>query len=169
MNFFLKYVFSPVCWGQLRPFLSFLSLYTEFLQIFGTQILDSCPVWFLALVEGGMSIGTHDICLSLLAWWEVGCFPCEVYRNPCHFCIVCRKCGDRNLSHSCYIEALQSFQQGPICWGLLGYREVIFISLSRFILCFHWGGLLASSQYLRQQLGVAGDGRDNWGRFQLCQ
>lgn len=111
-----KYVLDPVCWGQLRPFLGFLSLYIQFLPTFETQALDSCPVWPLALMEGLTSVGAHDICLSLLAWWEVSYFPCEAYRSLCHFCIVCRKCGDRNLSHSCYIEALQGSPQGPICW-----------------------------------------------------
>lgn len=63
------------------------------------------------------SVGAYDIlffvsaCLvwtDLLSPWGA--------QEPVSFCKVCRKCGYRNASHSCYNKAVQGSPQGPICW-----------------------------------------------------
>lgn len=112
--------------GSVMALLSFLSSYTYPVP------KNSCD-WSLGLSSSMSSclgtrvtyVGAHDIFLSLLAWCELSYSPCKACRNLCHFCKVCRKCGDRNRSHSCDNEAVQGSPQGAV----LGQREVILISL----------------------------------------
>lgn len=84
------------------------------------------------------SVGAHDICLPFLAWWELGYFPCEAYRNLCHFCIVCRKCGDRSLWGQLFHCGSASIPTGSNMLEVYFGTGKLFSSLwSCFILCFH--------------------------------
>lgn len=165
-----KSMYLVLSLGSVRALLSFLSSYTY-------PVPENSCDWSPGLSSSMSSclgtrvtsVGAHDIFLSLLAWCELSYSPCEACRNLCHFWKVCKSVGTGTQVTAVTMRLCKDPHRVQSAGAVLGHREVILISLYCFILCFHPGGLLASSHHLCQQLGAAGSGEDKWRRFLFCQ